>query len=63
MLTTILTISLVILGIIMLIGIIRLIFTPADNMLDFFVHLMLLDWMGDILGWIIDTTCNLKNDD
>jgi hypothetical protein len=49
------TIGLVILGIIILIGIIRVIFTPYTGFVNLLMELMLLDWLGDCLGWVFES--------
>ena len=55
MLATLGTIGLVLLGIIILIGIIRLIIEPANGFWDFMGQLFMLDLLGDVFGWIIET--------
>jgi len=46
------TILLIILGIIVFIGTIRLIISPADSLLEFFGQLFLIDLLGDLLEMI-----------
>ncbi len=53
------TIGLVILGIIVLIGIIRVILKPWSGFLDFILDIFLLDLLGDTLGWIFDQFSDL----
>ena len=57
------TIGLIILGIIVLIGIIRVIFNPYTGLLNLMMELMLLDWLGDMLAWIIEAIADTYNDD
>jgi hypothetical protein len=49
------TIGLVILGIILVIGIIRVIFTPYNGFGNLLMEMMLLDWLFDVLGSVIDS--------
>ena len=48
------TILLVILGVIVVIGIIRVIFSPYTGFLNLMLEVLLLDYLGDILIWIIE---------
>ncbi|MEK6883283.1 MAG: hypothetical protein AABY22_26890 [Nanoarchaeota archaeon] len=50
---TLILIALIFGGIVIFTGIIRIIFTPSKNMLDLFVQLFLLDWLGDLLTELI----------
>lgn len=57
------TMGLVMLGIVLLIGIIRIIFEPTNNIIDFLMQLMLLDWLGDALTWVFENISNLWEND
>jgi hypothetical protein len=57
------TIGLVILGIIILIGIIRVIFAPYTGFVNFLMELMLLDWLGDCLGWVFESIGDIWDND
>lgn len=52
------TIGFVILGIIIAIGIIRVVFAPYTGFMNFILELMLLDWLGDCLGWVFESICD-----
>lgn len=52
-----------ILAFIVLIGIIRVIFNPYTNFLNFLLEIMLLDFLGDIFGWIFETIGDLLGND
>lgn len=52
-----------ILSIIIIIGIIRIVFSPYNGFTNFIMELMLLDWLGDILGWIFEGIGDLLNND
>lgn len=56
------TIGLAIIAIILIIGIIRVIFKPSNSFTDFLVDIMLLDWMGDILGGIFEALGDIDFD-
>lgn len=51
----ILIVCLSILGLIIFIGIIRIILKPSDGFLDFFGQLFLIDLLGDLLSAIIES--------
>lgn len=57
------TIGLVIFGIIIIIGIIRVMFTPFTGFINFFMELILLDWLGDALGWVFEAIGDLWDTD
>ncbi len=57
------TIFLGILSVIIIIGIIRIIFNPYNGFINFLMELMLLDWLGDMLGWIFENIGDLLNND
>lgn len=48
------TTGLVLLGIIILIGIIRVIVTPYTGFVNLIMELLLLDWLGDCLGGVLE---------
>lgn len=48
-------IGLVIVGVIILIGIIRVIILPYSGFLNFLTELMLLDWLGNCLEWVFES--------
>lgn len=56
------TTGLVILGIIILIGIIRVLFSPYNGFLNFLMELMLLDWLGDALAWVFESIGDMFDD-
>lgn len=49
------TIGFVILGIIIAIGIIRVVFAPYTGFMNLILELMLLDWLGDCLSWVFES--------
>jgi hypothetical protein len=51
---TLITVGLVVLSIVLLIGIIRVITKPYTGFIDFLMELMLLDWLGNVLIWVIE---------
>jgi hypothetical protein len=51
---TSMTTGLVLLGIIILIGIIRVIVTPYTGFVNLIMELLLLDWLGDCLGGVLE---------
>jgi len=51
----IINILLILLAIILVIGIIRVIMEPAKGFIDFLMHIMLIDWLSDILVAIIES--------
>jgi len=53
------TIGLVILGIIILIGIIRVTISPYSGFLNLLFEMMLLDWLFDLLGWIFGSIADI----
>jgi|LakMenEpi03Aug12_release.lakeMendotaPanAssembly.Ray.scaffolds.fasta_scaffold4657545_1 hypothetical protein len=53
--TTLLIIGLTILGIILLIGLIRVCITPFTTFGNFLMEMMLIDWLTDCIGWVIET--------
>lgn len=57
------TIGLVILGIIILIGIIRVICSPFTGVVNFLMEIMLLDWLGDGLGWVVESIGEIWDND
>ena len=57
------TIGLGILGIIILIGIIRVIIAPYTGFVNFLMELMLLDWLGDCLGWVFESIGDIWDND
>ena len=48
------TIGLVIFGIIILIGIIRVIILPYTGLVNMLMEMMLLDWLGSMFWWVIN---------
>lgn len=57
------TIFLGILSVIIIIGIIRIIFSPYTGFINFLMEVMLLDWLGDMLGWIFENIGDLWDND
>lgn len=57
------TIGLIIFGIIICIGIIRVMFTPFTGVINFLMELILLDWLGDALGWVFEAIGDLWDTD
>ncbi len=53
------TIGLVILGIILLIGIIRVVFSPYTGFVNILLEMMLLDWIIDAFSLVIDSIGNI----
>lgn len=46
-------IFLTIILIVLMIGTVRLICDPASNILDFFMNLFLIDWLIDLISYIV----------
>jgi hypothetical protein len=63
MIATLGIIGLSILGLIVLIGIIRIIFKPSDSFGDLLMDLFLLDWLGDIFVSILENIGDLFDND
>ncbi len=59
---TLITILLVIIAIIIIIGIIRVIFSPYEGFTNCLMEIMLLDYMGDILGGIFEAIGDIGSD-
>jgi len=59
--STLALIGLIILAVILLIGIIRVIFSPYDGFLNFLMEVMLLDYLGDALGWVFESISDIFN--
>lgn len=55
--------GLTILGIIIVIGIVRVCIEPFHGFLNLMAQLMLLDWLFDSLGWVIENVVELLSDD
>jgi len=53
--STLALIGLIILAVILLIGIIRVIFSPYDGFLNFLMEVMLLDYLGDAHGLVFES--------
>lgn len=49
------TIGLIILGIIIIIGIIRVVCSPYQGFVNLLLELMLLDWLFDALVWVFES--------
>jgi hypothetical protein len=56
-------IGLSVLGIILVIGIIRTIISPYTGFMNFLVELMILDWLGDCLGWVVEAIGTAMGED
>lgn len=52
--STLVLIGLIILAIVLVIGIIRVIVLPYDGFINFLMEIMLLDYLGDALGWVFE---------
>lgn len=52
---TLATIGLIVLAIIVIIGLIRVIIAPYTGFGNFLMEILLIDCLGDILEWIINT--------
>lgn len=57
------TIVLVILGIIILIGIIRVMFAPYTGFVNLLMEFMLLDWLIDCLEWVSESIGDIWDND
>jgi hypothetical protein len=53
---------LIILGVIVLIGLIRVIITPSDNFVDLFLNFFLIDFFCDVLSAIFKAICDIVSD-
>ena len=60
---TLYTIGLVILGIVILIGIIRVLFTPYKGFVDLLMDIMLLDYLGDAFMWVLESISDIWDND
>lgn len=47
-------IGLLIVALIAIVGIFRVIFAPYKGFVNFLIEIMLLDWLGDILGFVFE---------
>jgi len=57
--TTLLITLLFIFGIIVFIGLIRVVIKPSDSLFDLFMELLLIDLLCDLLGWILGVIVSL----
>lgn len=60
---TLTTIGLVILGIIIVIGIIRVSFSPWKGFTNFLIEVMLLDCLGDMFNWVVESLDDIWDND
>ena len=56
------TALLIILAIVLVCGIIRVIVRPSEGILDFFIDILLLDYLGDLLSWVLGAIFNGDSD-
>lgn len=56
------TILLIIFAIIILIGIIRVLFAPYTGFINMLMEMMLLDWLGDLFGVVIELISDTWDD-
>jgi len=61
--TTLMTIGLIILAIILIIGLIRVMFKPSDSLIDFFMEVMLIDYLVDAIGWVFSAIGDIFDND
>lgn len=52
-------IGLLIVALIAIVGIFKVIFAPYNGFVNFLVEIMLLDWLGDILGFVFEGMADL----
>ncbi len=50
---TLILIALIVIGIVIFTGIIRIIFSPPKHAIDYFIELFLLDWLVNLLAELI----------
>lgn len=55
------TIGLIILGVVLVIGIIRVITEQTTGFIDTLMSLFLLDWLGDALIWVIELLFSIND--
>ena len=60
---TLMTIGLIILAIILIIGLIRIMFKPSDNLIDFFMEVMLIDYLIDMIVWVFTAIGDIFDND
>jgi len=60
---TLMTIGLIILAIILIIGLIRIMFKPSDNLIDFFMEVMLIDYLVDMIVWVFTAIGDIFDND
>lgn len=53
------TIGLGIIGVIAIIGIIRVMFAPYTGFLNLLMECMLLDWLADIVVWVFESITDI----
>jgi hypothetical protein len=56
---TLMTMGLVTFAVIIIIGVIRVIFSPITGFVNFLMQLMLIDWLFDSLKWVIKNLADI----
>lgn len=51
-----------VLGVIMLIGLLRVIFSPYTNFINLLIEIMLIDYLIDGLGWVFESIGSILDD-
>ncbi len=59
---TLILIALIVGGLVVFTGLIRVLFTPPKNGIDYFVQFFLLDWLVDLFAAIIEAICDSDPD-